>query len=125
MVTWLLGHWLRREISSGDGVGLDGPQSLAETPASLPQELERVCEGALRGGALQISLVLFDEVCLQGRSNLVGRLECLIDCPFPRDVVDPHGRLRLDLDRVPTPPSAGSTQSTAGRASGKLWVPGR
>jgi hypothetical protein len=30
-----------------------------------------------------------------------------------------------DLDRVPTPPSAGAAQSPAGRASGKLWVPGR
>jgi hypothetical protein len=30
-----------------------------------------------------------------------------------------------DLDRVPTPPSAGATQPSAGRASSKLWVPGR
>jgi hypothetical protein len=30
-----------------------------------------------------------------------------------------------DLDRVPTPPSAGAAQSPAGRASGRLWVPGR
>jgi hypothetical protein len=30
-----------------------------------------------------------------------------------------------DLDRVPTPPSAGAPQSAGGRASGKLWVPGR
>lgn len=30
-----------------------------------------------------------------------------------------------DLDRVPAPPPAGAAQSPAGRASGKLWVPGR
>jgi len=30
-----------------------------------------------------------------------------------------------DLDRVPTPPSAGAAPSPAGRASGRLWVPGR
>jgi hypothetical protein len=39
-------------------------------------------------------------VCLQGRSDFVGRLERLIDDPFPRDVVHhvasiPHGRPRL------------------------------
>src|SRR5690348_13766462 len=87
-------------VRLGDGVSLDGSQSVAETLASLPQELERVGEGARRSGALRISLVLFDEVCLQGRSDLVGRLERLIDGPFPRDVVHhvasiPHGRLRL------------------------------
>ena len=65
-------------VRLGDGASLDGSQPLAETLASLPQELERVGEGALRSGALRISLVLFDEVCLQGRSDLVGRLERLI-----------------------------------------------
>ena len=30
-----------------------------------------------------------------------------------------------DLDRVPAPPPAGAAQSPAGRAPGKLWVPGR
>jgi hypothetical protein len=30
-----------------------------------------------------------------------------------------------DLDRVPAPPSAGAAQPPAGRASSKLWVPGR
>jgi hypothetical protein len=30
-----------------------------------------------------------------------------------------------DLHRVPAPPPAGAAQSPAGRASGKLWVPGR
>ena len=35
----------------------------------------------------QISLVLLDQVCLKGRSDFVGRLERLIDGPFPRDVI--------------------------------------
>jgi len=47
---------------------------LAETLASLPQELERVGEGALRSGALRISVVLLGEVCLKGRSDFVGGL---------------------------------------------------
>jgi hypothetical protein len=77
-----------------------GPQSLAQTLTSLPQELQRVGEGALRSGALQISLVLFDPVCLKGRSDLVGHLERLIDGPFPSDVVHhaaiiPRARLPL------------------------------
>jgi hypothetical protein len=29
-----------------------------------------------------------------------------------------------DLERVPAPPPTGAAQSPAGRASGKLWVPG-
>jgi hypothetical protein len=53
-------------------------------------------------------------VCLQGRSDLVGRLERLIDGPFPRDVVHhgasiPHSRLRL-LIRVPALALAGTAQ---------------
>jgi len=39
---------------------------LAETLASLPQELERVGEGALRSGALSISLVRAERMrCLR------------------------------------------------------------
>ncbi len=64
-----------------------GSQSLAETLASLPQKLERLGEGALRSGALRISLVLFGQVCLNSRSDFAGRLERLIDGLFPRDVV--------------------------------------
>ncbi len=61
-------------VRLGDGASLDGSQSLAETLASLPQELERVGEGALRSGTLRISLVLFDAVYLQGRSGLSAAL---------------------------------------------------
>src|SRR5207253_2840124 len=55
----LAGSWVpqRDPVRPGDAAGLDGSQSLAQTLASLPQELERVGEGALRGGALRISLV--------------------------------------------------------------------
>src|SRR6266576_5404682 len=66
-----------------------GSQSLAETLASLPQELERGGEGALRSGALRIGVVLFDEACLKSRSDFGGRLERLIDGLFPRDAVNP------------------------------------
>src|SRR5690242_16623298 len=96
----LAGSWVaqRAPVRPGDAAGLDGSQSLAQTLASLPQELERVGGGALRGGALRISLVLFDQVCLKGRRDFVGCLERLIDGPFPRDVLHhvaiiPRGRL--------------------------------
>jgi DNA-directed RNA polymerase subunit RPC12/RpoP len=47
--------WAQRDlVRLGDGAGLDGSQSLADTPASLPQELERVGEGALRRGMGQL-----------------------------------------------------------------------
>ena len=69
------------------------------TLASLPQELERGGEGALRSGALRIGVVLFDEVCLKSRSDFGGRLERLIDGLFPRDASTigetPRSRLRL------------------------------
>jgi hypothetical protein len=67
----LLGHWVAQRdlVRLGDVAGLDCSQSLAATLASLPQELERVGEGALRSGALRISLVFFDQVCLNTRSN--------------------------------------------------------
>ncbi len=74
-------------VRLADVAGFDGSQSLAQALASLPQQLKRVGGGALRGGALQISLVLFDQVCLTGRGDLVGRHERLIDGPFPRDVI--------------------------------------
>jgi CspA family cold shock protein len=49
------GSWVaqRDPVRLADAVGLDGSQSLAQTLASLPQELKRVGEGALRGGALR------------------------------------------------------------------------
>jgi hypothetical protein len=98
----LPGHGLRKEISSDSAMtpASTASQSLAKPLASLPQELKRVGEGAVRSGALWISLVLFDQVCLKGRSDFVGRLERLIDGPLPRDVVHhaaiiPRGRRRL------------------------------
>jgi hypothetical protein len=64
------------------------------------RSLGELVKGALHSGALRISVVLFDELCLLGRSDLADRLERLIDGPFPRGVVDHvasirHGRLRL------------------------------
>ena len=60
----------RNLVRLRDVVGLDGPQALAETHASPPQELERSGEGALRSGAPRISLVLFDEVWLNSPGGL-------------------------------------------------------
>jgi hypothetical protein len=45
-------------VRLGDVVGLDGPQPHAQVLASPPQQLEGVGGGALRGGALRISLSL-------------------------------------------------------------------
>jgi hypothetical protein len=97
----LAGSWVAQRDLTGlaDAARLDGSQPLAETLAGLPQELHRVGEGALRSGALRISLVLFDQVCLKSRSDFIGRHERLINGPFPRDVVHhaaiiPRGRPR-------------------------------
>ena len=62
-------------VGLGDVVGLDGAESHAQALASLPQQLERVGGGALRGGALRISPVFLYEVGLQGCSDFVGRLQ--------------------------------------------------
>jgi CspA family cold shock protein len=109
----LLGHGVaqRDPVRLPDAAGLDGSQSLAQTLTSLPQELERVGGGALRGGALRISLVLFDQVCLKGRRDLVGRLERLVDGPFPRAVVHhaaiiPRGLPPPKQVRAPGDPSS-------------------
>jgi hypothetical protein len=95
----LAGSWVaQRDLARlADVASLDGSQSLAETLAGLPQELQRVGEGALRSGALRISLVLFDQVRLKSRSDFIGRHERLINGPVPRDVVHhaaiiPRGR---------------------------------
>jgi hypothetical protein len=108
----LAGSWVAQRdlVRFGHVARLDGSQSLAETLAGLPQELQRVGEGALRGGALRISLVLFDQVCLKGRSDFIGRHERLIDGPFPRDVVHhaaiiPRGRPAQRV-RAPSDPSS-------------------
>jgi len=75
-------------VELGDGVGLDRSQSLAEALASLPQELKRVRGRTLGSGAIRISPVLFYEVGLQGRSDLVGCLQRVVDGPVPRGVVN-------------------------------------
>ncbi len=75
-------------VGLGDMAGLDGPQSLAQALASLPQQLKGVGGGALRGGALRISPVFLDEVGLQGRGDFVGRLQRVVDGPVPCGVVN-------------------------------------
>jgi hypothetical protein len=139
---------LRKEISSDSAMT---PASTARSPwprplASLPQELKRVGEGAARSGALWISLVLFDQVCLKGRSDFVGRLERLIDGPLPRDVVHhaaiiPRGRRRLrwpdqELSRrrpapvephvlSPEAPAAVAVRARLGGGGRRSWPPRR
>src|SRR5262249_23658595 len=83
-------------------------QSCAQTLASLPQELERVGEGGLRSRALRSSPVLFDEVCLQGCGDFVGRLERLIDGPLPGGVVQ-------HMVRIPPPDAASQPLHLGGR----------
>ena len=71
-----------------DAVGVDGPQSLAEALAGLPQEHQGVGGQALRGGALRISPVFLDEVRLEGGGDFVGRLQRVVDGPVACDVVN-------------------------------------
>src|SRR6266576_2158819 len=75
-------------VRLGDVVGLDGPESCAQALASLPQQLEGVGGGALRGGTLRISPVFLDEVGLQGCGDFVGRLQRVVDGPIPCSVVN-------------------------------------
>ncbi len=77
-------------VGLGDVVGLDGSEPQAQALASLPQQLEGVGGGALRGGALRISPVFLDEVGLQGCGDFVGRLQRVVDSPVPCSVVN-HG----------------------------------
>src|ERR1700685_2659308 len=75
-------------VRLGDVVGLDGPQSLAQALAGLPEQLEGIGGGARRGGALRIGPVFFDEVGLQGCGDFVRRLQRVVDSPVPCCVVD-------------------------------------
>jgi hypothetical protein len=59
-------------VGLGDVVGLDGPESCAQAFAGLPQQLEGVGGGALRGGTLRISPVFLGEVGLQGCGDFAG-----------------------------------------------------
>ncbi len=52
-----------------DVSGTDASQPFAQALASLPQELERVGGGALCGGAIQISPVLLNKVCLKAAAT--------------------------------------------------------
>jgi len=71
---------LRRDVvRRGDAVGLDSSESPAKALASLPKKPERVGECAPRGGALQIRLVLFEEVSLERGGHLVDRLQRVVD----------------------------------------------
>ena len=83
-------------VGLGDVVGLDRPESFTETLASLPEQVQRVGGGGPRSGAVGISRVLFDEVGLQGGSNFVGRLESLVNGPFPSGVVNHAGEYPHD-----------------------------
>jgi len=87
-------RWSGSVIAQGDFVGLgnvvsvDGSQPVAEALACLPQELEGVAGRAVWGGALGISSVFLDQVCLEGRRNFVGRLQCVVDGLVPCGVVN-------------------------------------
>src|SRR5579871_2747559 len=78
-------------VGLGDVVGLNRSQSLAQPLPGLPQELERICGGALRSGSLWICAVLLDQVGLKGGSDLIGRLQRVVDCPIPCGVLN-HAR---------------------------------
>ena len=75
-------------VGLGNVTGLDGPQPFTQSFAGLPQELERVGSGALRSGAIRISPVLLDEVCLKCRRDFVGCLQRVVDGPVSCGVVN-------------------------------------
>ena len=75
-------------VGLGNVTGLDGPQPFTQSFACLAQELERVGSRALRSGAIRISPVLLDEVCLKCRSDFVGCLQRVVDGPVPCGVVN-------------------------------------
>jgi len=80
-------------------VGLDGSQAQPQALASLPQQLEGVRRGTLRGGALRIGTVFLDEMGLQSGGDLVDRLQRVIDGPVSCCVVN-HAAIiaRLSAD---------------------------
>jgi hypothetical protein len=75
-------------VGLGDVVSLNRSQSLAEPLSSLPQELERICGGALRSGTLWTCAVLLDQVGLKGCGDLIGRLQRMVNCPIPCGVLN-------------------------------------
>src|ERR1700730_2378879 len=88
-------------VGLGDVVGLDGPESCAEALASLPQQLEGVGGGALRGGTLRTSPVFLDEVGMQGCGDFYDRLQRVLDGPIPPSVV--NHRVSIAPPRVSGP----------------------
>ena len=75
-------------VGVGDAIGLDGPESLPQVLASLPQQLERVAGTAGRSGALRISSVFLNEVSLERCRDFVRRLQRVVDGPVPCSVVN-------------------------------------
>ena len=74
-------------VGLGDVVGLDGPQSHAQVLTSLPQQLEGVGGGALRGGAIRISPVSLDGGGLRGCATSVAPFHPLLIGPSPSGAV--------------------------------------
>ena len=60
-------------------LAFDGRQPLGEPLAGLPQQLERVGRVAVPVRVLQIGPVLLYEMGLQGRADLVGRFQRLVN----------------------------------------------
>ena len=95
------GSWVaqRDPVRLGDATGLDGFQSLTETLASLPQELERVGEGLCAGSA--------------GSSPPLPRWR-----PRSRHDIDPRWKNRTDTGNSPAgrpaPDSCMATTTEAG-----------
>ena len=119
----VLGHGLRRSPSDS---AMPVARRLGPARRSRAcRELKRAGEGTRRSGALQISPVFLDQVCLKSRSDFVGRLERLIDGPFPRDVVH-HAAIIPAADppqrvRAPRIPAACPHISSRGRQDPAVW----
>lgn len=75
-------------VGLGDAACPDGPQSLPQALAGLPQQFEGVAGWTLRGGALRISSVFLDEVSLECCRDFVSRLQRVVNGPVPRSVVN-------------------------------------
>jgi len=83
-------------VRQGDVVGFDGPESFTESLAGLPEQVQRVGGGAPRSGTFGRSPVLSNEVGLQGGCNFIGRLESLVNGPFPSGIVNHAGEYPQD-----------------------------
>ena len=104
-------------VGVGDVVGLDGSQAQPQALASLPQQLEGVGRGTLRGGALRISAVFLDEMSLQSGGDLVDRLQRVIDSPVSCCVVN-HAA------SIPCPPGHGRGTERSHLSPGAAAPPG-